>query len=93
MTRRAWENHNERYFGGSLVRLGAPFFSTPPEMQHITNIEQTGTKSLNELLAYYPVSDNAKLEDWHEFITRAQLKSTEIERLKLRLEGPKPFPR
>ena len=89
-TRREWDAHNMEQFPTIGSSFGKSFFEEPQETQHISTIERVGSKSLDELLASFPECETARPEEWPEFIAKAQSTSTGIERLKLRLEGPKP---
>ncbi len=91
LTRREWENHKNKHFPTLGSNLGRSMFAEPEETQHISNIERTGSKALHELLASVPDSDAPASSELHQFIARAQSASMQIERLKLGLEGPKPF--
>lgn len=91
LTRREWENHKSRHFPVLGSDLGRSMFAEPDETRHISEIERTGSKTLNELLASIPKFDAPTSSELHRFIARAQSASTQIERLKLGLEGPKPL--
>lgn len=91
LTRREWEDHKSKHFPALGSNLGRSMFAEPEETQHISNIERTGSKALNELLASIPKSDAPASSELHQFIARAQTAPMQIERLKLGLKGPKPF--
>ncbi|WP_421702747.1 hypothetical protein [Aliiroseovarius sp.] len=91
LTRREWDNHKSQHFPTLGSSFGHSIFAVPEETQHISEIERTGSTTLNELLASKPKSDAPTTSDLCEFIAKAQSASTQIERLKLSLEGPKPF--
>ncbi|MEP4961956.1 MAG: hypothetical protein ABJU19_22025 [Roseobacter sp.] len=91
LTRRDWENHKSQHFPQLGDNFGRSMFAEPDETQHISEIERTGSKALGELLASMPSSDALTSSELHQFIAKAQFTSTQIERLKLGLEGPKPF--
>lgn len=91
LTRREWDNHKSQHFPSLGSSFGRSVFAVPEETQHISEIEQTGSTALNGLLASIPKSDASTTSDLYEFIAKAQSASTQIERLKLGLEGPKPF--
>ncbi|UWQ75807.1 hypothetical protein [Leisingera sp. M658] len=90
-TRQEWDSHKARHFPALGSSLGCSMFAEPDETQHISTIERTGLKTLKELLASTPKPDASAPSEWHHFIARAQSASTQIERLKLGLEGPKPL--
>ena len=92
LTRREWDNHKSKHFPAFGSQAGYSMFAEPEETQHIRKIELVGSKALEELLASTPKSGSSDSSEWHEFIARAQSVSTSIGRLKLSLEGPKPFP-
>ncbi|MEP0154432.1 hypothetical protein [Pseudophaeobacter sp.] len=91
LTRRDWENHKSQHFPQFGDDFGRSMFAEPDETQHISEIERTGSEALHELLASIPNSDTSTSSALHQFIAKAQFTSTQIERLKLGLEGPKPF--
>ena len=91
LTRREWEIHKSKHFPSFGSNLGRSMFAEPEETQHISNIERIGSKALSELLASVPSSEAPVASDLHQFISRAQSASMQIERLKLGLEGPKPL--
>lgn len=91
LMRREWENHKSQHFPTLGSDFGRSMFAEPDETQHISEIERTGSKALNELLASIPEFDASTSLELHQFIARAQSASTQIERLKLGLEGPKPL--
>jgi len=91
LTRREWDNHKNQHFPALGGNFGRSMFAEPDETQHISNIEQTGSKALNELLETIPKSDASTSAELHQFIARAQSACAQIERLKLGLEGPKPL--
>jgi len=91
LTRREWDNHKSQHFPALGDNFGRSMFAEPDETQHISNIEQTGSKALNELLESIPKFDASTSSELHQFIARAQSASAQIERLKLSLEGPKPL--
>ena len=91
LTRREWDNHKSRHFPTFGSNFGRSMFAEPDETQHISNIERTGSRALTELLASIPKPDASASSELHQFIARAQSTSTQIERLKLGLEGPKPL--
>lgn len=91
LTRREWDNHASQHFPTLGSNFGRSMFAEPNETQHISNIERTGSNTLNELLASIPKSETSAPSEMHQFIARAQSASTQIERLKLGLEGPKPL--
>jgi hypothetical protein len=91
LMRQEWDNHTSRHFPAIGSNSGRSMFAEPDETQHISNIERTGSKALNELLASIPKSDATTTSELHQFIARAQSASTQIERLKLGLKRPKPF--
>lgn len=91
LTRREWDNHKSQHFPALGDNFGRSMFAEPDETQHISNIEQAGSKALNELLETIPKSDASTSSELHQFIARAQSASAQIERLKLGLEGPKPL--
>jgi hypothetical protein len=91
LTRRDWETHKSRHFPKIGSNFGRSMFAEPDETQHIRKIELIGSKALKELLSSIPKSDAAAPSELHQFIAKAQSASTQIERLKLGLEGPKPL--
>lgn len=90
-TRQEWDKHRTRHYPTLGSGLGRSMFSEPEETQHISSIERTGLKTLEDLLSSTPKPDASAPSELHQFIARAQSASTQIERLKLGLEGPKPF--
>lgn len=91
LTRRDWENHKSQHFPALGSHFGRSMFAEPDETQHISKIERTGSKALNELLGSIPKSDALASSTLHQFIAKAQSASTQIEQLKLGLEGPRPL--
>lgn len=90
-TRQEWDNHRTRHFPALGGGFGRSMFSEPDETKHISSIERTGLKSLEDIIASTPKPDVSAPSELHQFIARAQSASTHIERLKLGLKGPKPF--
>lgn len=91
LTRRQWENHKSKHYPTLGSKFGRSMFAEPEDTRHISNIERTGSKALNDLLASVPKSEAPAPSELHQFIARAQSASMQIERLKLGLEGPKPL--
>ena len=91
LTRREWDDHKSQHFPALGSNFKRSMLAEPDETQHISNIERTGSKALNELLASTPKSDALTSTELHQFIARAQSASTQIEQLKLGLEKPKPL--
>ncbi|KII17711.1 hypothetical protein [Phaeobacter sp. S60] len=90
-TRQEWDRHKTQHFPALGRNLARSMFAEPKETQHIGTIECTGLKTLEELLASTPEPDALSPSELHRFIARAHSASTQIERLKLDLEGPKPL--
>ena len=89
-TRQKWDRHNARQFPKFGVNFGGSMLGEPEDTRHIREIECKGLKMLEELLSLTPMPDALAPSDLHQFVARAQSTTTQIERLKLRLDGPKP---
>lgn len=85
-TRDLWERHIDIHY----PVLGSGF-ERPKETRHIAELEREGSKLLRELINPASIAGKAGTVDLEGYIRHAQAASVQIERLKLRLEAPKPL--
>lgn len=89
-TREQWEHHLAKQ--RPMMSLGLGMFEKPKELQGVSALERNGSLLLRQLMDESPTpeaDDEPKLE---RFIGLAKTKSLQIERLRLQLESPRPFP-
>lgn len=87
-TSEQWEHHHRK----QRPLMSLSMFERPKEIQDVRAIERSGHTLLQGLMEEAPkleADDEPQLE---RFIGLAKTKALQIERLRLRLESPRPFP-
>ena len=85
-TRNLWEVHFDRHYPA----MGRNF-RPPEETRHILELERAGVKLFHALRETIPEEKEACAMNFEEHIKQANATSAQIERLKLRLETPRPL--
>ncbi|MFO1201021.1 MAG: hypothetical protein U1E58_00080 [Tabrizicola sp.] len=85
--REQWEQHVNKHY--PPIRLG--FYHQPEEIDSILKVERTGSTLLRELISEAPTDDSEDELTLEQFIGSAKSKCLQIEKLRLRLEAPKPL--
>ena len=67
-------------------------FERPKEIQGINLLERSGHALLREIVEKVPTQDAGDEANLERFIGFAKAKAVQIERLRLQLEVPRPFP-
>ena len=93
--REQWEMHHSKHssrMGGAFSSMRLGIFDSPKEIQDVLTLERNGRMLLAELRNAAPSAEADEEPKLERFIGIARGKSLEIERLRLRLEQPRPFP-
>lgn len=83
LTWRELDNYKNKHFPALGGNFGHSMLAELGETQHISHIDPSGSKALNELLASIPQTDTSASSELHQFITGAQSANMQIEPLKL----------
>ncbi|MEJ1992316.1 MAG: hypothetical protein P8X50_11610 [Maritimibacter sp.] len=83
-TRRQWDLHRQKHFPAFSQN-----FDQPTETNHISRLEMTGRRLLQDLKDEMP--DGGKATDFEGFINRAKVAAIQIKQLTFDLELPKPI--
>lgn len=82
----------EDYYRKQRPMMSLGIFERPKELKSIHMLERTGRTLLQEVFEQAPTQEVSDEKKFENFIGVAKTNSLQIERLRLQLEAPRPFP-